>query len=44
MFEYLRPADSLSLTIAWQSSMFLALGLAAVVACRLDDSVSRASP
>ncbi|MDR3620022.1 MAG: carboxypeptidase regulatory-like domain-containing protein [Paludisphaera borealis] len=34
MFEHLRPADSLSWTIAWQSSMFLALGLAAVVACR----------
>jgi len=34
MFELLRPSDSLVWTIAWQSSAFLALGLAASLALR----------
>ena len=34
MFEYLRPTDSLSWTIAWQSSLFLAIGLATTVVFR----------
>jgi len=34
MLEHLRPTDSLVWTIAWQSSAFLALGLAASLALR----------
>jgi len=34
MFEHLRPSDSLVWTIAWQSSAFLALGLAMSLALR----------